>query len=381
MVTAALNHIGKYQAKELFRHAKAPHFFFKTLLNKLFRGDTWPMLDVAMSLTRTLYWLVYAIAGMLVEPWTLLVALGLGGEYIARLSGALFSRSLLSLGAPIASIYLTLFLPISALPLWFAQTLLGKKKSTSHSGLTEMIRESSLAPQEEMLVRSFVHFQTRVVKEIMVPRVDLFCLSLATTIREATRLLAQEGYSRVPVYQETLDQIVGVVLYKDLLKSYALPGVDLDKSVETLVKPVLYAPENKKIAHLLQEFRTKQIHMAIVVDEYGGTEGIVTIEDILEELVGEIEDEYDIGADKTVWDLPGGGWVVDAKMTIIAIKEQLDIAIPESPEYETIGGYIYHAAGTIPPKGWRMFHDDFELEVLSSNERAIKKVKIVPPAL
>ena len=118
--------------------------------------------------------------------------------------------------------------------------------------------------------------------------------------------------------------------------------------------------------------------MAIIVDEYGGTEGIVTIEDILEELVGEIEDEYDIGEENPFWEIPGGGWVVDAKMTILDIEEQLGIRSPTNPEYETIGGYVYHCAGTIPGKGWRLSHDEFELEVLSSNERGIKKIKVLP---
>ena len=119
--------------------------------------------------------------------------------------------------------------------------------------------------------------------------------------------------------------------------------------------------------------------MAIIVDEYGGTEGVVTIEDILEELVGEIEDEYDIGEEREYLEVPGdGGWIVDAKMTLFDIEEQLGIKIPANPEYETIGGYIFHCAGTIPPKGWRLSHDNFDLEITSSNERSIKKIKITP---
>jgi CBS domain containing-hemolysin-like protein len=212
----------------------------------------------------------------------------------------------------------------------------------------------------------------------MVPRVDVFSLSGETKIREAAQLFAAEGYSRIPIYKESLDDIVGVALYKDLLKCFAVPEENLDAPIETIAKPVLYAPENKKIALLLQEFRNKQIHMAIIVDEYGGTEGIVTIEDILEELVGEIEDEYDIGEAKEFWELPGGSWVVDAKMTLIDIESQLGIKIPENPDYETIGGYVFHCAGTIPSKGWKLSHDEFDLEVLSSNERSIKKIKIIP---
>jgi CBS domain containing-hemolysin-like protein len=244
-----------------------------------------------------------------------------------------------------------------------------------------MIRESELQhhldPTDQKLISSFVNFKERVAKEIMVPRVDVFSLSDDTPIIEAAHLFATEGYSRIPLYKETLDQITGVALYKDLLKCYAT-GSDLSAPLQTIAKPVLYAPENKKVAHLLQEFRSKQIHMAIIVDEYGGTEGIVTIEDILEELVGEIEDEYDTEETKDFWELPEGGWVVDAKMTLLDIESQLGVRIPPNPEYETIGGYVFHCAGTIPSKGWRLSHDEFDLEVLTSNERSLKKIKIIP---
>lgn len=292
------------------------------------------------------------------------------------------------MAAHIAPAYLFLFLPITGFFLELSRSLLKrshfeeKEILTDKAKIKEMIRESELQqhldPGDQKLIGAFVHFKERVAKEIMVPRVDLFSLDATTSIQEAARLFAQEAYSRIPIYKESLDHIVGLVLYKDLLKCYATSGIDLSAPLETLAKPVLYAPENKKISQLLQEFRTKQIHMAIIVDEYGGTEGVVTIEDILEELVGEIEDESDIGEELDFWELPSGGWIVDAKMTTHDIEEAIGIKIPESPEYETLGGYIYHIAGTIPAKGWRLSHDQFDLEVLSSNERAIKKIKIVP---
>jgi CBS domain containing-hemolysin-like protein len=247
--------------------------------------------------------------------------------------------------------------------------------------LREMITESELHghldASDQKLISSLINFKQRVAKEIMVPRVNLYALDAGTTIREATPLFAAESYSRIPIYKESLDDITGVVLYKDLLKCYADKS-NLDASLQSIAKPVLYSPENKKITHLLQEFRTQQIHMAIIVDEYGGTEGIVTIEDILEELVGEIEDEFDINEDRQFWEVPGGGWIVDAKMTLLDIEDQLGVKIPPNPEYETIGGYIFHCAGTIPSKGWRLSHDEFDLEILSSDERSIKKIKISP---
>ncbi len=403
--------MGKFRVKELIRSPHPPILFFRPLLRRLFPKQEWENLYFSISISKHIYQLAYAMSSFfyvlsahpffhqaLIEAPTAhqwgfiliiagcLIALSLLLDFVVRILASLWSRPLLRIAAPFASIYLTILFPIIGILLQITRACLRKMQieeeiPTDKAKLREMIRDSELQqhldPGDQKLISSFVNFKERVAKEIMVPRVDVFSLSSDTTLREATHLFSQEGYSRIPIYRETLDQILGVVLYKDLLKNYATAGQNLDATLDSIAKPVLYAPENKKIAQLLQEFRKSQIHMAIIVDEYGGTEGIVTIEDILEELVGEIEDEYDIG-ENPFWELPGGGWVVDAKMTILDLEEQLGLQIPHNPEYETIGGYVYHCAGTIPTKGWRLSHDEFELEVLSSNERGIKKIKIQP---
>ncbi len=233
-----------------------------------------------------------------------------------------------------------------------------------------------LDPQERKLILSVANFKERDVREVMVPRIDVTCISEDTTIQEAAEIFLKERYSRLPVYQDNIDHIAGVLLYKDILSAYA--HSKKGDTTLSLIKPVVYTPETKKISQLLQEFRSKQIHLAIVVDEYGGTEGIITIEDILEELVGEIADEDDVDQEVLYSVLPSGGWIVDARMGILDIEKELAIQIPQSPEYDTLGGYIYHRAGAIPAKGWRLHHDDFDLEILSSDERSIEKVRIMP---
>lgn len=411
---SALLQMGKFKSKELMRSSHPPRLFFRPILRRFFRQHEWENLYFCISISKHICELAYAISTffflisrlpqlhpILTQPpvgedWiplllsgAAIIALSVVLDFLMRLLANLWSRPFLKFAAPFASIYLLILFPLVGLLLKLNRTLIHKVHLEEEgdlvkdrSKLKEMIRESELQqhldPSDQKLITSFVNFKERVAKEIMVPRVDVFSLSAETPLREAARLCATEGYSRIPIYKDTLDQIMGVALYKDLLKGFADPNSDLDAPLETIAKPVLYAPENKKIAQLLQEFRNKQIHMAIIVDEYGGTEGIVTIEDILEELVGEIEDEYDIGEDREFWELPGGGWVVDAKMTLIDIENQLGIKIPENPEYETIGGYVFHCAGTIPSKGWRLSHDEFDLEVLSSNERSLKKIKIIP---
>lgn len=252
----------------------------------------------------------------------------------------------------------------------------------------EIIQEADiddrLDTSDKKLIESVVTFRDRIAREVMVPRVDVFSLAQETTIKEAALLLSKEGYSRVPVYEGTIDKVIGVLMYKDLLNKYMEieqnPSLtdELSFPIFKIVKGVIYAPETKKISHLLQEFRKKQVHLAIVVDEYGGTEGIVTIEDILEEIVGEIEDEYDHQEAELFVAGPDGSWIIDAKMTILDLEEELGITIPDEGEYDTLGGYIYHRTGTIPLKGFVIEQDEFKLEILESNERSVEKVKITP---
>lgn len=139
----------------------------------------------------------------------------------------------------------------------------------------------------------------------------------------------------------------------------------------------MYTPETKKISNLLQEFRKKQTHLAVVVDEYGGTEGIATIEDILEEIVGDIADEYDDQQALYVAQ-SDGSWIVDARMSILDAEEYLGVIIPQEGEYDTISGFIYHKAGAIPGRGFIIHQDTFEIEILRSNERCVEKVRIKP---
>lgn len=406
--------LGKFKSKELLKSKNPPFFFFFPILKKFFPKHEWENLYFSISISKHIFQLAYAVTAFFYgfskfdylkqtpyfqsssKDWDLIllglliIVISLFLDYFFRLFTILWKRPLLRVCAPFASLSLTCLFPVVGILLFFTRGLLKKiqiaeettKLLLDKTKIRELIAESEiqhlLDPTDQKLIHSFINFKERVAKEIMVPRVDLFALPSDTPIQSAAKIFAQEGYSRIPIYEETLDTVIGVVLYKDLLHYFSESNANLNDPLRLIAKPVLYAPENKKIALLLQEFRTSQIHMAIIVDEYGGTEGIVTIEDILEELVGEIEDEYDIGESRQYWEAPGGGWIVDAKMNIHDIEDELGVEIPQNPEYETIGGYIFHYAGSIPKKGWLLSHDNFDLEVLSSNDRSIKKIKITP---
>jgi putative hemolysin len=420
-ISSSLQKLGRLQANEEFKE-HAHLFFFQHIARSFFKEKFWDGLFFCTTFTRQVFQICYAVSALfflLSLSWfeqgislenghfsiqsmgiVVIALILLGAWLIVDLTMRLFADvkpalCLMLFGWP-ASLFLTLISPLSALCFLNLRKLFPRpstKEGSSASDkirdkILEIIHESELSPhldqQEQKLIASIASFKLRIAREVMVPRIDVFSLPADTTISEAAQSFVKEGYSRIPVYKESVDHIIGVLLYKDVLNLFALSSMNaptplkLSSPIEALVKSVLYTPETKKISHLLQEFRSKQIHLAIVVDEYGGTEGIVTIEDILEELVGEIADEYDINEEMLYSVLPGGGWIVDARMGIIDIEKELGIKIPISPEYDTIGGYIFHRAGAIPSKGWRIHHDDFDLEVLSSDERSIEKIKISP---
>ena len=208
------------------------------------------------------------------------------------------------------------------------------------------------------------------------------CLENTSSIFEALTLFIEEGFSRIPIYDKSIDHITGVLLYKDVLEYTFKRGMaDFDTikkaPITSLITPILYAPENKKISELFQVMRSRKIHGAIVVNEYGCTEGLVTIEDIFEELIGsEILDEHDEEDELLYKKTHDKGWIVEADLSIIDAEREFGFSLPPDPEYETIGGFISTTLGVIPKPGSVIHFDQYEIKVLSSNERKILKVKI-----
>ncbi|MFI0435605.1 MAG: hemolysin family protein [Parachlamydiaceae bacterium] len=316
------------------------------------------------------------------------------GDLLGRCLGNCYPERSIKITAPLVSSLMLLLFPMTFVLLKFFHKLprtiyfdpTHEPTQDAKQELIEIIEEADfntqLDPHDRKLIESVMEFKDRIAREVMVPRVDIFSLCHDTSIEKAATLLYKEGYSRTPVYKETLDNIIGVLMYKDVLAKYMEHAIKEDKTIlqspiSSLVKSVLYTPETKKISHLLQDFRKQQVHLAIIVDEYGGTEGIVTIEDILEEIVGDIADEYD-EEEALYLPLPEGGWLIDARMNILDIEEQFKIEIPQDGDYDTIGGYIFHQTGMIPPKGYILRKESFELEVLRSDDRRVEKLRIKP---
>lgn len=403
---AAIRRLHKFESKKAFREA-GHLFFYRTFFLRFFENEDFEVvlvsLLVAQSVVRffAIALSVYLILSINLQSDALLALLLLFSmilfytftDFLPRIAGSSYPGKTLSIALPATSPFLILcsplILPFSSFSRWMWNTPyfdylrepVGEVKHEILKMMEEAGLPEDLSKGDYRLIGSTLRFQGRIAKEIMVPRIDIFSLNDKTSIRDAAIAFQTQGYSRVPVYKETIDQIIGILLYKDVLNQYILSDgktfdeKGLDLPVETLVKPALFTPETKKISELLQEFRKRQMHLAIVVDEWGGTEGIVTIEDILEEIVGEIEDEYDEG-ENLYLTLEDGSLLVDARMTIIDLEEELGIKIPQEGDYDTLGGYIFHQAGTIPRRGFTIKLDDAEIEVLKSSERKVEKVKI-----
>jgi CBS domain containing-hemolysin-like protein len=224
---------------------------------------------------------------------------------------------------------------------------------------------------ERRLLQSIVDFGDTLVREVMTPRPDIIASPADATLDELRELFREQEYSRLPVYEENLDNILGIVFVKDLIH---LAGVDgSERAITTLVRPAMVVPETKRVPDLLKEFQRRQQQIAIVVDEYGGTAGLVTIEDLLEEIVGEIRDEYDVETDPIVEE-GSGSFVFSAKVNIDEVRERLHVEI-EPDGFETVGGYVLTRVGRVPAVGETFEFDGLNVEVLEAERRRIHKVR------
>jgi CBS domain containing-hemolysin-like protein len=231
--------------------------------------------------------------------------------------------------------------------------------------------EPIIEREERRLLQSIVDFGGTLVREVMTPRPDIAAIPAEATLGELRGFFREQEYSRIPVFKENLDNIQGVVFVKDLVLASESEGDT--QSIAKLVRPAVFVPETKRVPELLKEFQRRQVQMAIVVDEYGGTAGLVTLEDLLEEIVGEIRDEYDVEAEHVV-DEGNGSWVFSAKASIDEVRERMDVAI-EPEGFETVGGYVLTRVGRVPSVGESFDFDGLHVEILEAERRRIHKVR------
>ncbi len=307
------------------------------------------------------------------------------GEIIPKILSNQKPLKMATITAPTLKLLITVFKPLSSILVkstsFIDKKLVKKEAAPSMSELSEAIDITVADEAEEedkMILKGIATFGEKEASEIMRSRVDVIAVEYNTPFDEVLKIVVESGFSRIPVYKETFDHIVGLLYIKDLL-----PYLNKEKNFkwQKLIRPAFFVPENKKINELLQDFRTKKIHLAIVVDEYGGTSGIITLEDIIEEIVGEIRDEYDKGEQPFEYKkIAENVYIFDAKTPIIDFCKILDIDSDTfdsvKGDSDSLGGLILELEGKIPDKGEKIIYKNFEFEVEDADERKINKLKV-----
>jgi CBS domain containing-hemolysin-like protein len=234
-----------------------------------------------------------------------------------------------------------------------------------------LVEEPGAPVEERRLLQSLVDFEETLVREVMTPRPDIVAVREDSAVGDVRALFREQEYSRFPVYKDSLDNIAGFVFVKDLVP---LDSGEESRPVRTLLRPAVVVPETKRVPELLKQFQIQQTQIAIVVDEYGGTAGLVTIEDLLEEIVGEIRDEYDVESELIV-DEGSGSFLFSGKVDIDEVGQRLNVQI-DREGFETVGGYLLSHVGRVPTVGERFEIDGLNVEVLEAERRRVRKVRI-----
>lgn len=238
--------------------------------------------------------------------------------------------------------------------------------------------EGVVKHQEREMIEGVFEMDEAEVSEIMIPRIDIVAVELGTTLKEVMDIIVEKGHSRIPVFKESIDNIIGVVYAKDLLKAAILGSNEFEsKTVDGMLREAYFVPEGKKLNKLLKELQTKKVHMAIILDEYGGTEGLITIEDILEEIVGEIFDEYDYEV-MMIEKLNDQKYIVQGEIGLDEMEDffTVEFTEEEKEDYDSIGGYIFNTIDRVPKNGDMIEYNGLKLTVKKVIKRRIKEILV-----
>jgi CBS domain containing-hemolysin-like protein len=242
------------------------------------------------------------------------------------------------------------------------------------SVVEEGTKEGVVDPQERQMIESVIEFRNASVGQVKTARTDIIGLPVGASLEEVKRVLEESGHSRLPVYNGTLDQVVGILYARDLLKDLGLPSDKID--VRSAIRPAFFVPETKLLRDLLHDFREQKVHMAIVLDEYGGTSGLVSIEDVLEELVGDISDEHEGTESAMIKRVDDHSFEADARVHLDELNRSLHLNLPEDAGYETLGGFVSNTLGRIPLPGTKFDHAGARFTIVEAEPQKVNRVKI-----
>ena len=242
------------------------------------------------------------------------------------------------------------------------------------SAVDEGAREGLLGRDERGMIKRLIDFHDTQASSIMTPRTEIAAVEAGASLKDIEELTATEGHSRVPVYEQSLDNIVGMLYAKDVLLHLANGGESFD--VRKIMRVPIFVPETKRIVDLFRELKAKKVHIAVVLDEYGGTSGLVSIEDILEEIVGEIEDEYESPSPEPLVRLDDHTVEVDAKVRVEQLADEFGVELSNDQEVETVGGLVFSLLGYVPKKGQEVEYERLRFTVLETERRTINRLKV-----
>ncbi len=320
------------------------------------------------------------LAGCLVA-WTLLLIFGVAIPYAwAKYAGEWLTvrcRWLLAatriVAYPILAI-LDIFDPLvrrlAGVPLEDVQSYADKIEEEILNAVSEGELHGAVDSEEKQMIESVIELGEQRVAEIMTPRTDIVAVKVDDSKEALLDVIRGHGHSRIPIYENTIDTILGVLYVKDILRH----ADDSPFQIRSLMRKALFIPESKPVRDLLREFQRRKLHIAIVLDEYGGTAGLVTIEDILEEVVGELADEYEVAEPESIKKIGEQTYEVDARVRIDELNERLNIEVPEHADYETIGGFVFSTMGKIPKVGETCERDAFAMQVIGAEPRRVTRV-------
>ena len=349
--------------------------------------DIYDELKIAAGFMRSIFLIACLVYLFVVFPrlllwplWMFIFALAvyvLFFEFLPRLLNTYFKKQILLLLLPSSRIPYTLAKPILFLEkMESTEKDPGEQHEASEEEIDALIEEAKeegiIEKEEGELLKSVVEFGDTVVREIMTPRISMVCIQKNTTIQKLRDLVIKEKHSRIPVYKESVDHIEGIIIAKDLLE-YS-DDIQKKDAIESLIRPVFFIPESMKVSELLKELQEKKQKIAIVVDEHGGVSGLVTMEDLMEEIVGEIQDEYD--RDKVQFIEKGPfDFIVLGDAEVEELEDLFDMELA-SDNYITVGGLITHHLGRFPSMGEKLVLKGLELEILEVGQKSIKKLRI-----
>jgi putative hemolysin len=249
-----------------------------------------------------------------------------------------------------------------------------EKQEEFITGLEQHRTEGVLDEEEQEMIENVLELSSTTASEIMTPRTDIVAVEVNSDLQKVLETITSAGHTRIPLYEKNIDNIIGLVYAKDLLSEIGIPTAEFN--VRDKMRDAYFVPESKPLRSLLHEFQNQKLHIAVVLDEYGGTAGIVTLEDILEELVGEITDEYEETPTEPIKNIDQNTIEADARTYIDDINDQCDLNLPDDEDYETIGGFVFSRLGYVPKTGESFEHENLKFTITSAEARSVKRVRI-----